>query len=424
MHIDKPAVVGGGATRVGEGGAVTGSVGVAGRPGTGSAPGQRFYRHVVRAGRNRSPEGIGVLVGTIVDGDGNDSRTRDASLVRERQRAGVVASADRRGHARRQEEVWVGARDGDPGAGGPVVGERRGGGVGVGDGEVDDRLGDLRRSRDVVLVGQRREDAGGVVEGLHQHAGGGGVGAAGPVRVASGDSRGDRFQRSPGNRHARGAGVDVPGVGRVGQRGERGVDVGLAAGERQRLGAAARHTRQVADARDVQRAVERGECVNDAGRAVGHDGHLLERGIVEVVGLPFREGDAAGVVEAGRRFHRADVGGVARIGNNLGNIINTTKNGDGIGGIKTAAHTVRVNIGGSRSWEGKLQSARAGIDDFGITAIGKDFISEGIIGCPSTNPIAVERILSQSRGDPRSQVEAYDFRRINWIAKCIAGMRS
>ena len=225
--------------------------------------------------------------------------------------AGVAGAADGRGHVCWQNQVRVVAGDSDARAGGGVVGKRGVGRVGIGDGEVDGRLGGGGVFHQIGLVRQRSDNTGIVVDRLHQHADGGAAGAQyDAVGIGARDGGDEGFQRRAADLHAGAGGVDETGVGRVGQRCQGGVEVGLAAGERQRLGAAAGEAGEAGDSGDIQRAVERGEGVGDGWGAVTRNTHLFKREIIKVIGLGLGEGDGAGVEQPRGGLHRPDVGSV------------------------------------------------------------------------------------------------------------------
>ena len=226
----------------------------------------------------------------------------------DRKGASVARAADGRGDVGRQNQVWIVAGGGNSSASGGVVDKRSVGRVGIGDGEIDGRLGGHAGLGVIHLVWQRAYDARTIIKSLHQHAEGGAVGAqCNTVGVGAGGTGGEGFQRGTADLHAGGVGVEEVGIGSVGQLGEGGVDVGLTAGERQRLGAPPGDACQAGDAADIQRSIQRGEGVGDGGGAVGLHAHLFQRGVVKVVGLTFVEGLLAGIVKAGGGPDGADV---------------------------------------------------------------------------------------------------------------------
>ena len=83
-----------------------GACGVGAASGAGGRTGQNAPV-VLRGGHHRHLEGVGVLQGAIVDGDGNIRHTGDVRLVLHREGAGVARTADCRGHVGWQNQVRV-----------------------------------------------------------------------------------------------------------------------------------------------------------------------------------------------------------------------------------------------------------------------------------------------------------------------------
>ena len=145
LHIDQATVVGGGATRIGEGGRRSGAVGVAGRSAAGGAACQRFHRQRVGRGRDGHLERLGGEVGAIAHLHCNYCRAGDAGLGGDGE--GEVGIGAGNTDAVDQRRIVVGGGDDNSGCPLRIVDYHRNGRAGHGSGSGFRGVGDISQRR-------------------------------------------------------------------------------------------------------------------------------------------------------------------------------------------------------------------------------------------------------------------------------------